>query len=251
TTTQTPTELFSSIQQNPTFGFFKTTQPSTISSPFGAFGTPTQPSMTTTSFEQSTQPSTGLFGTSIAPTTGTSLFGSTTPSTSTTGGLFGSSTQQNQQQKTLFGGFGSTTTNTASTTPAFSFGTSTTQPSQPASSVFGQSPFGLPYTTTSPSFSKTINESQTKSGFTLDSNEPSKISSPFGGFGTSTQPPTPVFRQKTQFFTGFGRSTETNSGNGLFGTAASNTGGLFGSSTQETQEQKPSFSGFIYIQDHN
>ncbi|RNA23314.1 nuclear pore complex Nup98-Nup96 isoform X1 [Brachionus plicatilis] len=195
TTPSTSTSIFGS-QTKPAFGSFGTTQPSTTSSPFGAFGTSTQPSTTTTAFGQSTQPSTGLFGTSTAPTTGTSLFGSTTPSTSTTGGLFGSSTQQNQQQKPLFGGFGSTTTNTASTTPAFSFGTSTTQPSQPTSSIFGQS------TTQSP----------------LSANKP------FGGFGTTTGTTS----------TGFGSSTTTTPSTGLFGSTQQKPAFGLGSSTAST-----------------
>ncbi|RNA21528.1 nuclear pore complex Nup98-Nup96 isoform X2 [Brachionus plicatilis] len=104
TSTTSPNTSSSSLTK-PSFDFFGTKQTNTTSSLNTA---------TTTGFGQTIQPFSVLFGTSTAHRTGTSPIVSANPSFSTTGGLFGSSTQHNHQQNPLFGGFSFSTTDKSS-----------------------------------------------------------------------------------------------------------------------------------------
>ncbi|XP_055550074.1 nuclear pore complex protein Nup98-Nup96 [Wyeomyia smithii] len=204
-------------------GFFGTTA---VATPFGA--TATQPQSL---FGQATtsQPSTGLFGTT------TNTFGQTTaPAFGATqnagfGKPFGSATTSSGF------GFGQTNTNTmgglGTNKPAF--GTTTGlfgQPAAPAANTFGQpSAFG---------------------GFGTQ-NQPQQAGSLFSGTATSTAPGASAFgglgTQTTQTGFGFGSNTATmTAGGGLFGAKpAANTFGTLGSSFGQNQTSTaPAFGGF-------
>ncbi|XP_053682559.1 nuclear pore complex protein Nup98-Nup96 [Sabethes cyaneus] len=204
-------------------GFFGAT---TVATPFGA--TATQPQSL---FGQATtsQPSTGLFGTT------TNTFGQTTAP------AFGAN--QNTGFAKPFGsattssgfGFGQTNTNTigglGANKPAFGATTGLFgQSAAPAANTFGQpSTFG---------------------GFGTQ-NQPQQAGSLFSGTATSTAPGTSAFgglgTQTTQTGFGFGSNTSTiSAGGGLFGAKpATNTFGTLGSSFgQNTTSTAPAFGGF-------
>ncbi|CAF0852273.1 unnamed protein product [Brachionus calyciflorus] len=154
--------------------------------------------------------------------TSTSLFGSSTPATTTSGfgstGLFGS-TSTTTAAKPAFGGFGTTTTATTPSTTTGLFGSTQAKP------AFGG--FGTTTTTTAPTtgFGGFGTQQPTTTTSTFGSTQPS--TSLFGGLGSS------------------GTTTTTGTGTSLFGSTQPTTTGtsLFGSTTTQ-QQQKPLFGGF-------
>ena len=199
--------LFGSAPAQTSGGLFGQQQPATTSSGlFGQQQTTSQPT------------SGGLFGQSSS--TGGGLFGSSTPaalpSQPSTGGLFGSSMTPQPSSSTGGGLFGSTA---PASTGGGLFGSSTQQPASTGGGLFGSS--------TTPSTGGGLFGSTSSAG---------------GGgglFGTSTT--------TTQPSTGgglFGTSSTPASGGGLFGSSTTTTGGgLFGSSTTTSQ---PSGGGGLF-----
>ncbi|PTU18236.1 hypothetical protein P175DRAFT_0495628 [Aspergillus ochraceoroseus IBT 24754] len=194
---------FGSTSSNPLFGASK---PAT-----SLFGGAT-PTATTTS-----QPS--LFSGTTAATGG---FGSTANTGSAFGGgsgasLFGNNSQQQQQNKPLFGG----ATGTTGTTPGFGgFGTQNTSTS---------TPFGGTAATSSPFGAQQPQQPQPQQQQTG--------TGAFGGFGQNqNQAQT---QNKGLFGGGFGTNTQQQSTTpGLFGGNTANTGtSLFGQNQQQPQQQ--------------
>ncbi|ORM39919.1 Nuclear pore complex protein Nup98-Nup96 [Babesia sp. Xinjiang] len=229
--TTTTGGLFGSTQAaTPTGGLFGSTQPATSTG--GPFGS-TQPATTGGLFGSSTTGTTGggLFG-STQPTTGTStggLFGATTQSATPTGGLFGSTQTGGlfgaTQPATTGGLFGSTTTGT---TGGGLFGT--TQPATGTTGILGTT---QPSTSTTGLFGSTNTAGATGTTGLFGSSS----TSTFGGTNKS------LFGNLS---TGSTTTGTTTTGTGLFGTSnmygSSSTMGT-GASTGTTSLFRPATTG--------
>ncbi|KAF2204579.1 hypothetical protein GQ43DRAFT_468968 [Delitschia confertaspora ATCC 74209] len=200
-----------------------------------------------------TQPSTGLFGSSTTTTTPAFGAGATAStgfgSTNAGGGLFGSQ-NNTQAAKPAFGGFGSGTANTTS-----GFGsTGTTGFGQTNTTTTGGSLFGQNNpTSAAPAFGST--QTTTNTGSNL-------FGGGGGGFGQTAQTQNTAQTGGSLFGGGFGQnqqnqqkpgglfgsSTTANTGTSLFGGGQQNnqtqpSGGLFGNANNNNQTQGTSLFG--------